>query len=133
MSGIFRSTMGILIIDDTDFDRNLLRSILISAGYEVTGAACCGEEGIRMYDELKPNLVMLDLIMPDLNGIEVLRRLRKQDGDARVMMCTSVGEESMVVLAKRMGAKGYIVKPYIAANLVQAVKKIIGTQETGET
>lgn len=62
--------MGILIIDDTDFDRNLLRSILASAGYEIAGLANCGEEGIRQYETLSPQLVMLDLIMPDLNGID---------------------------------------------------------------
>ena len=118
--------MGILIVDDTDFDRNLLRSILISAGYEITGLATCGEEGIRQFHSLKPTLVMLDLIMPDINGIEVLRRIRNDHPEARVMMCTSVGEESMVDLARRMGARGYIVKPYIADNLLSAVSKILG-------
>ncbi|MDX8549441.1 response regulator [Methanospirillum sp. J.3.6.1-F.2.7.3] len=118
--------MGILIIDDTDFDRNLLRSILASAGYEIAGLANCGEEGIRQYEALAPQLVMLDLIMPDLNGIEVLRRIRAEHPDAKVMMCTSVGEENMVTLARKMGARGYVVKPYIAENLLSAVKKIIG-------
>ena len=118
--------MGILIVDDTDFDRNLLRSILLSAGYEITGLASCGEEGIRQFKELQPNLVLLDLIMPDLNGIEVLRRIRNDTPEAKIMMCTSVGEESMVDLARRMGARGYIVKPYIAENLLHAVNKIVG-------
>ncbi len=118
--------MGILIVDDTDFDRNLLRSILLSAGYEITGMASCGEEGIRQFHALQPSLVMLDLIMPDLNGIEVLRRIRMDAPDAKIMMCTSVGEESMVDLARRMGARGYIVKPYIADNLLGAVQKILG-------
>ena len=118
--------MGILIVDDTDFDRNLLRSILFSEGYEVSGLATCGEEGVRQYHALKPNLVMLDLIMPDINGIEVLRRIRADDPDAKVIMCTSVGEESMVDLARRMGARGYVVKPYIADNLLGAVKRVYG-------
>lgn len=117
--------MGILIVDDTDFDRNLLRSILISAGYEISGLATCGEEGIRQFHELQPTLVLLDLIMPDMNGIEVLRRIRLDQPDAKIMMCTSVGEETMVDLARRMGARGYIVKPYIADNLLKAVSKII--------
>lgn len=124
--------MGILIIDDTDFDRNLLRSILLSAGYEVLGMATCGEEGISQYSNLQPNLVMLDLIMPDLNGIEVLRRIRREDPEAKVVMCTSVGEEGMVDLARRMGARGYIVKPYIAANLLTAISRIVGTSSDAE-
>ncbi|NLV26947.1 MAG: response regulator [Methanomicrobiales archaeon] len=118
--------MGILIVDDTDFDRNLLRSILLSAGYEIVGLASSGEEGIRQFQELDPSLVLLDLIMPDLNGIEVLRRIRIDRPDAKVMMCTSVGEETMVDLARRMGARGYVVKPYIADNLLSAVGKVIG-------
>ena len=69
---------------------------------------------------------MLDLIMPDINGIEVLRRIRADDPDAKVIMCTSVGEESMVDLARRMGARGYVVKPYIADNLLGAVKRVYG-------
>ncbi|MDD3575223.1 MAG: response regulator [Methanospirillum sp.] len=117
--------MGILIIDDTDFDRNLLRSILLSAGYEIAGLASCGEEGVRQFHALKPCLVMLDLIMPDINGIEVLRRIRMDAPDAKIIMCTSVGEESMVDLAKRMGARGYVVKPYIADNLLGAVKRVL--------
>lgn len=118
--------MGILIVDDTDFDRNLLRSILLSAGYEISGLASSGEEGILRFKELQPTLVLLDLIMPDLNGIEVLRRIRVFQPDAKIMMCTSVGEDTMVDLARRMGARGYVVKPYIAENLLSAVSKIMG-------
>ncbi|PWR76137.1 response regulator [Methanospirillum stamsii] len=118
--------MGILIVDDTDFDRNLLRSILLSAGYEISGLASSGEEGILRFKELQPTLVLLDLIMPDLNGIEVLRRIRVFQPDAKIMMCTSVGEDTMVDLARRMGARGYVVKPYIAENLLSAVSKVMG-------
>ncbi len=119
----------ILIVDDTDFDRNLLRNILVSAGYEIAGLATGGEEGIRLYREMIPDLAMLDLIMPDLNGIDTLRRIREEYPEARVMLCTSVGEEGMVDLARRIGAKGYIVKPYQAANLLKAVEKIVGPPE----
>lgn len=116
----------ILIVDDTDFDRNLLRNILVSAGYEIAGLASGGEEGVRLYREMMPDLAMLDLIMPDLNGIDTLRRIREEYPEARVMLCTSVGEEGMVDLARRLGAKGYIVKPYQAAHLLKAVERIIG-------
>ncbi len=116
----------ILVVDDTDFDRNLLRNILVSAGYEIAGLASGGEEGIQLYREMVPDLAMLDLIMPDLNGIDTLRRIREEYPKARVMLCTSVGEEGMVDLARRIGAKGYVVKPYQAANLLKAVERIVG-------
>lgn len=116
----------VLIVDDTDFDRNLLRNILVSAGYEIAGLARGGEEGIQLYREMIPDLAMLDLIMPDLNGIDTLRRIREEYPEARVMLCTSVGEEGMVDLARRIGAKGYVVKPYQAANLLKAVERIVG-------
>ena len=116
----------VLIVDDTDFDRNLLRNILVSAGYEIAGLASGGEEGINLYREVMPDLAMLDLIMPDLNGIDTLRRIREEYPEARVMLCTSVGEEGMVDLARRIGAKGYVVKPYQAVNLLKAVERIVG-------
>ncbi len=117
----------ILIVDDTDFDRNLLRNILVSAGYEIAGMASGGEEGIRLFREMIPDLAILDLIMPDLNGIETLRRIKTEYPDAKVMLCTSVGEDGMVELARRLGARGYVVKPYQAAYILKAVEKIAGS------
>ncbi len=116
----------ILIVDDTDFDRNLLRNILFSAGYEIAGMAGGGEEGIRMYREMMPDLAILDLVMPDLNGIDTLRQIRSEYPSAQVMLCTSVGEEGMVELAKRLGARGYVVKPYQAVHILKAVERIVG-------
>ena len=116
----------ILIVDDTDFDRNLLRNILVSAGYDIAGLASGGEEAVRLYREMVPDLAILDLIMPDLNGIETLRRIRTDYPDAQVMLCTSVGEDGMVELARRLGARGYVVKPFQAAHILKAVQKIIG-------
>ena len=116
----------ILIVDDTDFDRNLLKNILVSAGYDIAGMASNGEEGIRLYREMMPDLAILDLIMPDPNGIEVLRRIKAEYPDAQVMLCTSVGEDGMVELARRLGARGYVVKPYQAAHILKAVEKIAG-------
>lgn len=116
----------ILIVDDTDFDRNLLRNILVSAGYEIAGMAIGGEEGIRLYREMMPDLAILDLIMPDLNGIETLRRIRAEYPSAKVLMCTSVGDDGMVELARRLGAKGYVVKPYQSSNILKAIERISG-------
>jgi two-component system chemotaxis response regulator CheY len=122
----------ILIVDDTDFDRNLLRNILVSAGYDIAGMAQGGEEGVKLYREMMPDLAVLDLIMPDLNGIETLRRIRDEYPTAKVLMCTSVGNDGMVDLARRLGARGYVVKPYQAANILSAIKKIVGPPEKND-
>lgn len=116
----------ILIVDDTDFDRNLLKNVLVSAGYEIAAIAAGGEEGVRLYREMVPDLAILDLIMPDMNGIETLRRIKADYPDAKVILCTSVGEDGMVDLARRLGAWGYVVKPYQAAHILRAVEKIAG-------
>jgi two-component system chemotaxis response regulator CheY len=123
----------ILIIDDTDFDRNLLSKILRSAGYDVAGMARGGEEGIRMYREIMPDLVILDLIMPDLNGIETLRRIRSEYPAALVVICTTVDKDGMVELAKRLGARGYVVKPYQAVHILKTVERIAGPADHQKT
>jgi two-component system chemotaxis response regulator CheY len=123
----------ILIVDDTDFDRNLLKNILLSAGYEIAGAASGGEDGVRLYRELLPDLAIVDLIMPDLNGIETLRRIRSEDAAAKVILCTSVDDTGMVELARRLGARGYVVKPYQAAHILKAVQRIGGPPDTKQT
>lgn len=116
----------ILIVDDTDFDRNLLKNILVSAGYEIVGLANGGVSGLTLYRETLPDLAMLDLIMPDMNGIDTLRHIREEFPLAKVMLCTSIGEAGMVDLARRLGAKGYVVKPYQAVHLLKAVERIVG-------
>lgn len=116
----------ILIVDDTDFDRNLLRNILVTAGYDIAGMAHGGEEGVKFYRELMPDLAILDLIMPDLNGIETLRQIRREYPEAKVLMCTSVANDGMVELARKLGARGYVVKPYQTVNILKAIEKIIG-------
>jgi len=116
----------ILIVDDNDFDRNLLHTTLSSLGYDVIGTASNGREGIEKFLELKPDLVMTDLIMPEMNGIETLREIKSHDPDAKVMICSTADQEAMISLAKRNGARGYIVKPYQTESLLTAVKKVVG-------
>jgi len=117
---------GILIIDDTEFDRNLLHTTLSSLGYNVIGSASSGREGVDLFLQLKPDLVITDLVMPEMNGIETLREIKKHDSDAKVMICSTADQEAMISLAKRTGARGYIVKPYQTESLLTAVKKIVG-------
>jgi two-component system chemotaxis response regulator CheY len=116
----------ILIVDDTDFERNLLHTTLSSLGYEVIGTASNGREGVEQFLQLKPDLVMLDLIMPEMDGIETLRQIKSNDPDAKVMICSTADQNALIALAKRNGARGYVVKPYQTEALLTAVKNIVG-------
>ncbi|QYZ80246.1 response regulator [Methanofollis formosanus] len=116
----------ILIVDDTLFMRTLLKNILFSGGHTIVGEAENGEEAIAKYQELKPDLVTMDVVMPKKNGIEALQGIREIDPNARVVMCTAVGQEQMVKLAVKSGAKGYIVKPFQAPKVLEEVKNVLG-------
>lgn len=120
-------TMGrILIVDDTLFMRTLLKNILFSGGHTIVGEAENGEEAIARYQELKPDLVTMDVVMPKMNGIDALKNIRAADPNAKVVMCTAVGQEQMVKLAVKTGAKGYIVKPFQAPKVLEEVKNVLG-------
>lgn len=116
----------ILIVDDTLFMRTLLKNILFSGGHTIVGEAENGEEAIAKYQELKPDLVTMDVVMPKMNGIDALKGIRAVDPHAKVVMCTAVGQEQMVKLAVKSGAKGYIVKPFQAPKVLEEVKNVLG-------
>src|SRR5690606_16088287 len=109
----------ILIVDDTLFMRTLLKNILFSGGHDIVGEAGDGDEAIAKYQELKPDLVTMDVVMPKVNGIEALKGIKTIDPNAKVVMCTAVGQEQMVKLAIKTGAKGYIVKPFQAPKVLE--------------
>ncbi len=115
----------ILIVDDTMFMRTLLKNILFSGGHDIVGEAENGEMAVEMYASLKPDLVTMDVVMPKMNGIEALKAIRAHDSNARVIMCTAVGQEQMVKLAIKTGAKGYIVKPFQAPKVLEEVGNIL--------
>ncbi|KQC03879.1 MAG: two-component system response regulator [Methanoculleus sp. SDB] len=115
----------ILIVDDTMFMRTLLKNILFSGGHDIVGEAENGEEAITLYGKLKPDLVTMDVVMPKLNGIEALKSIKGTDPNAKIIMCTAVGQEQMVKLAIKTGAKGYIVKPFQAPKVLEEVKNVL--------
>ena len=118
---------NILIVDDTLFMRTLLKNILFSGGHTIVGEAENGEEAGAKYRELKPNLVTMDVVMPKMNGIEALKAIRQMEPNARVIMCTAVGQEQMVKLAIKSGAKGYIIKPFQAPKVLEEVKNVLAS------
>jgi two-component system chemotaxis response regulator CheY len=117
----------ILIVDDTLFMRTLLKNILFSGGHTIVGEAANGEEAVTKYKELKPNLVTMDIVMPKMNGIESLKAIKQIDPNAKVIMCTAVGQEQMVKLAVKSGAKGYVVKPFQAPKVLEEVKNVLAS------
>jgi len=117
----------ILIVDDTLFMRTLLKNILFSGGHEIVGEAGDGAEAVEKYEALKPDLVTMDVVMPKMNGIEALKEIKKNDPGAKVVMCTAVGQEQMVKLAIKSGAKGYVVKPFQAPKVLDEVKNVLAS------
>jgi two-component system chemotaxis response regulator CheY len=117
----------ILIVDDTLFMRTLLKNILFSGGHKIVGEAGDGEEGVTKYKELKPDLVTMDIVMPKLNGIEALKAINEFEPAAKIVMCTAVGQEQMVKLAIKTGAKGYIIKPFQAPKVLEEVKNVLAS------
>ena len=114
----------ILITDDALFMRVTLKNILTQNGYEVCGEATNGKEAVDMYKELKPDLVTMDITMPEMDGIEALKEIKSHDPNAVIVMCTAMGQKNMVVEAVQAGAKDFIVKPFQPDRVLEAVEKL---------
>ncbi len=113
----------VLLVDDASFMRMMLKNILVGAGYEVAGEAENGNKAIELYRTLKPDLVIMDIIMPEMGGIDAVREIVKGDPQAKILMCSSMGQQSLVVEAIQAGAKDFIIKPFQPSNVLEAVKK----------
>ena len=116
----------ILTVDDAAFMRNIIKRTLGTAGYAEIYEAVDGFHAIEQFKQIKPDLVLLDITMPNLNGLETLRVIRAADPAANVVMCTAMGQESMVLDAMKYGARDFIVKPFKADRLIRTVVSIIG-------
>jgi two-component system chemotaxis response regulator CheY len=115
----------ILVVDDAAFMRMMLKDILTKGGHEVIGEAANGIEAINLYEKLKPDLVTMDITMPEMEGIEALQRIKQEDPKAVVIMCSAMGQQLIVVQAIQAGARDFIVKPFQADRVLEAVKKIL--------
>jgi two-component system, chemotaxis family, chemotaxis protein CheY len=116
----------VLLVDDASFMRMMLKNILVGSGYEVAGEAENGAKAIEQYKALKPDLVIMDIIMPEMGGIDAVREIMKLNPSAKILMCSSMGQQSLVVEAIQAGAKDFIVKPFQPSNVLEAVKKAVG-------
>lgn len=113
----------ILITDDALFMRVTLKNILTQNGYEVVGEASNGREAVELYEQLKPDVVFLDITMPEMDGLAALKAIRAKDPNAYVVMCTAMGQKQVVLEAIQNGAKDFIVKPFQPERIVEAVQK----------
>ncbi|PLY00826.1 MAG: response regulator [Desulfuromonas sp.] len=120
--------LKVLIADDALFMRNLLKDILTKVGFTVVGEATNGEEAVELYRKHQPDLVTMDIVMPLKSGIEALEEIIKEDPYARIVMCSALGQESLVLEAVQAGAKDFIVKPFKEERVVEVVKRICGQQ-----
>ena len=113
----------ILITDDALFMRVTLKNILVQNGYEVVGEAANGAESVEMYKQLRPDIVTMDITMPEMDGLTALKTIRADDPNARIVMCTAMGQKNMVVEAIQAGAKDFIVKPFQPDRVLDALGK----------
>lgn len=113
----------ILIVDDAAFMRIKLRDILEKNDYEVAGEAENGLEAIEKYKELQPDIVTMDITMPELDGVEALKEIKEIDPEAKVLMCSAMGQQTMVMDAIRAGALDFIVKPFDTERVIKALDK----------
>ncbi|QJD83369.1 response regulator [Cohnella herbarum] len=116
----------ILIVDDAAFMRMMIRDILTKNGYEVVGEAQDGAQAIEKFKEFTPDLITMDITMPEMDGITALKEIRKLDSNAKVIMCSAMGQQAMVIDAIQAGAKDFIVKPFQADRVIEAIKKTLG-------
>lgn len=117
---------NILVCDDAAFMRMMIKDILTKNGYNVAGEAENGAKAVEKYNELKPDLVLMDITMPEMDGIQALKKIKELDPAANVIMCSAMGQQAMVIEAIQSGAKDFIVKPFQAERVLEAVKKVVG-------
>ena len=116
----------ILLVDDAAFMRKMIKDTLSKNGYTDIFEAVDGADAVEKYGEVGPDLVIMDITMPNMDGLEALKAIRAKDGNANVVMCSAMGQESMVMDAVRSGAKDFIVKPFKPERVLKTVTSIVG-------
>ncbi len=115
----------ILVVDDAAFMRMMIKNILTKYGYEVVGEAENGAVAVQMYQELRPDLVTMDVTMPEMDGIECVKAILAQDPKANIVMVSAMGQQAMVMEAIQAGAKDFIVKPFQQERILQAIERVL--------
>ncbi|MGI6083809.1 MAG: response regulator [Acetivibrionales bacterium] len=117
---------SILIVDDAAFMRMMIKDILSKNGYTVVGEAENGIKAIEKYKEVNPDLVIMDITMPEMDGIQAVKQIKALNSAAKIIMCSAMGQQAMVIESIQAGARDFIVKPFQAERVIEAVKKVVG-------
>ncbi len=115
----------ILIVDDAAFMRMMIKEILSKNGYTIVGEAGDGAQAVEKYKEFTPDLVTMDITMPEMDGITAVKEIRKINPNAKIIMCSAMGQQAMVIDAIQAGAKDFIVKPFQADRVLEAIRKTL--------
>lgn len=116
---------NIMIVDDASFMRMMLKDILIKAGHTIIGEAANGKEAVTKYKELQPDLVTMDITMPELDGIGAVKEIKQIDSNAKIIMCSAMGQQAMVIESIQAGAKDFIVKPFQFDKVIDSIAKVL--------
>ena len=115
----------VLIVDDAVVMRKMIKGILSKNGYEVVGEAQNGVEAVEKYKQLQPDLVTMDMVMPEMDGITAVKQIVANDPNAKIIMCTSMGQQALVVEAIQAGAKSFITKPFQPPKILETIQKVL--------
>lgn len=115
----------ILIVDDAKFMRMTLTNILQKGNHDVVGEADNGRNAIELYKELKPEIVTMDITMPEMTGLEAVKQIKSIDPNAKIIMCSAMGQQKLVVEAIESGAKDFIVKPFDESRVLEAISRVL--------
>jgi two-component system chemotaxis response regulator CheY len=116
----------VLIVDDAVFMRTMIRHIVIEMGHEPVAEASTGEEAVKLYRDMHPDLVTMDITMPDMDGITAVTHILEYDPAARIIMCSAMGQHRMVLDAIQAGAKDFMIKPLIKDRVIESIQKVLG-------
>ncbi len=119
----------IFVVDDAAFMRIMLKDILTENGYQIVGEAENGRDAVEKYKELRPDLTTMDITMPEMDGVNAVKEIRKFDAEANIVMCSAMGQQAMVIDAIQAGARDFIIKPFQPEKVVEAVRKALNTQD----
>ena len=115
----------ILICDDAAFMRQSLKNIIKRAGFECAGEAVNGVEAVKKYSELRPDIVTMDITMPEMDGIQAVKEIFQFDNKAKILMVSAMGQQTLIMQAMQAGAKGFVIKPFLEEKVVDALTKLL--------
>jgi two-component system chemotaxis response regulator CheY len=120
--------INVLIVDDLTFIKMVLKDLVEKAGFRVVGEASDGEEALRLFEEKRPDIVLMDITMPKMDGLTALKKILEKDPEAKIIMCSALGQQRLILQAIQLGAKDFIVKPFRPERVIGSIKKILDIQ-----